>query len=137
MRKYLYMLLGWMCMLLGIPTPVYAYGVELDGGTFTITPPSTPTEVYGLDSTGTNTLGGEIQAFNEGLLTGGNWLFFIGYLIVVSMVIYGGIRIAMSEGNPQKRESARDIIITALVAGALLGSIHVVVGLAFSFFSLG
>lgn len=130
MRKYLY---SFLCTLLLMPTYVYAYGVDIDGGTITIEPPDTPTEALGLSTS--DTLGNEIQSFSDVLTAGWNWLFYIGYIVIVITVICGGVMVAMSAGKPNQRETAKDIIITALKAAALMGGIHIIIAMAFSFFS--
>ncbi len=84
--------------------------------------------------TGGNFLGVNVQNFNQDTVPEiiralYNYLLFVGGSLGVGMIIFGGIKMMTSAGNPQAIQGARKIIIFA-VAGLLgLASIGIIITL--------
>ena len=58
---------------------------------------------------------------NSGGVSGGNltnvlyWIYAIGGLVAVAVIVYGGVKYVMSQGDPGKTKQASQIIAYALI----------------------
>lgn len=123
-----------LSLLLLLPTTVFAeWGAHMDGGNIVVSPPTSGKDALGLKD-GT-TMVSQVAGVNGGIITAGKWLFALGYILLVGMIIYSGISMATATGNSKKQEEARKILITSLIAIGCLGAINIIAGMALSFFN--
>lgn len=59
---------------------------------------------------------------------------WIGFGVCLIMIIWCAIKLAMSAGNPQKRDLAMEGIKSILIATAIIGSASTILALAYAFF---
>lgn len=59
---------------------------------------------------------------------------WIGFGVCLIMIIWCAMKLAMSAGNPQKRDQAMDGIKNILIATAIIGSASTILALAYAFF---
>lgn len=84
--------------------------------------------------TGGNFLGVNVQAFNQNTVPEiiravYNYLLFVGGSLGVGMIIFGGIKMMTSAGNPQAIQGARKVIMFAVIGLLGLASIGIIITL--------
>lgn len=62
-----------------------------------------------------------------------NWIFYIGIVLAVAYLMYGGIRWITSGGDKTKVESARKHIISAVIGLVVVVGTFTILNLLFSF----
>jgi lysylphosphatidylglycerol synthetase-like protein (DUF2156 family) len=71
---------------------------------------------------------------NKNSIGNGLKLFFgIAGAIAVLTVVYGGVRYALSQGNPQETTKSKDIILNALIGLAIILSAFGIISLVTNF----
>ena len=67
----------------------------------------------------------------EALITRiGNFMIFVGVIIAVIFIIYGGIKYMSARGDPKKAEEARSAIINGIIGAAIVLGVGVILNTA-------